>query len=198
MELICRPKHEAIQLIVENTLTESDIVSVSYEKSGKCILAQGSKLVHHVTKVESAIEDRISLIISLTPRNAYQPDLTVFHSMKKLDTNCQEGIPEYEYFRQKAWQCRVSENVSEILMKLTIILGNSRRFLYNHQIWPRHKRINRKSRLTKSSPNINIIQLRSVSEELTRTADLIEGKICDKIGFFAETGDSGSKWLDEN
>ena len=75
-----------------------------------------SKLVHHVTKVESAIEDRISLIISLTPRNAYQPDLTVFHSMKKLDTNCQEGIPQYEYFRQKAWQCRVSETVSEIFM----------------------------------------------------------------------------------
>ena len=108
MELIRRPKQQAIQLIVENSLTENDIISVSYAKSGKCILAQGSKLVHHVTKVESAKEDRISLIISLTPRNAYQPDLTVFHSMKNLDTNLEKGIPEYEYFRQKAWQCRVS------------------------------------------------------------------------------------------
>ena len=130
MELIRRPKHEAIQLLVQNTLDEGDIASVSYEKSGKCILAQGSKLVHHVTKVESAKEDRISLIISLTPRNAYQPDLTIFHSMKKLDTNSETGIPEYEYFRQKAWQCRVSEVFFEFKVYL-IFLGNSRRFLYN-------------------------------------------------------------------
>ena len=75
---------------------------------GKCILAQGSKLIHHVTKVESAKEDRISFIISLVPRNAYHPEVTVFHTMKHLDTNSPVGVPEYEFFRSKAWQCRVS------------------------------------------------------------------------------------------
>ena len=75
---------------------------------GKCILAQGSKLIHHVTKVESAKEDRISFIISLVPRNAYHPEVTVFHTMKHLDTNSPVGVPEYEFFRSKAWHCRVS------------------------------------------------------------------------------------------
>ena len=75
---------------------------------GKCILAQGSKLIHHVTKVESAKEDRISFIISLVPRNAYHPEVTVFHTMKHLDTNSPAGVPEYEFFRSKAWHCRVS------------------------------------------------------------------------------------------
>jgi len=31
-----------------------------------------------------------------------------------------------------------------------------------------------------------------------RTADLIDGKISDKIGFFAEKGDKGSIWLEKD
>ena len=81
---------------------------VSYEEMGKCILAQGSKLIHHVTKVESAKEDRISFIISMVPRNAYHPEVTVFHTMKHLDTNSPTGIAPYEFFRSKTWHCRVS------------------------------------------------------------------------------------------
>ena len=43
-----------------------------------------------------------------------------------------------------------------------------------------------------------IFKLRAVAEELIRTADLIDGKISDKIGFFAETGDKGSIWLEKD
>ena len=44
----------------------------------------------------------------------------------------------------------------------------------------------------------SFFQLRAVAEELIRSADLIDGKISDKIGFFAEKGDKGSKWLEED
>ena len=40
-------------------------------------------------------------------------------------------------------------------------------------------------------------KLRAVAAEITRTADLLDGKIEDKIGFFAEKGDKGSPWLNE-
>ena len=43
-----------------------------------------------------------------------------------------------------------------------------------------------------------IFKLRAVAEELIRTADLIDGKISDKIGFFAEKGDKGSIWLEKD
>ena len=72
------------------------------------LYVQGSKLIHHVTRVEYAKEDRISLILSLAPRNAYHPELTIFHTMKNLDKNSPKGVAEYEYFCQKSWHCRVS------------------------------------------------------------------------------------------
>ena len=43
-----------------------------------------------------------------------------------------------------------------------------------------------------------IFKLRAVAEELIRAADLIDGKISDKIGFFAEKGDKGSIWLEKD
>ena len=43
-----------------------------------------------------------------------------------------------------------------------------------------------------------IFKLRAVAEELIRTADLIDGKISDKIGFFAEKGNKGSIWLEKD
>ena len=92
---------------------------------GKCILAQGSKLIHHVTKVESAKEDRISFIISLVPRNAYHPEVTVFHTMKHLDTNSPVGIAQYEFFRSKTWHCRVSK-----IHNFDPILENNFEFLF--------------------------------------------------------------------
>ena len=92
---------------------------------GKCILAQGSKLIHHVTKVDFAKEDRISFIISLVPRNAYHPEVTVFHTMKHLDTNSPTGIPQYEFFRSKTWHCRVSQ-----IQNFDHILENNFEFLF--------------------------------------------------------------------
>ena len=43
-----------------------------------------------------------------------------------------------------------------------------------------------------------IFQLRAVAEELVRAANLIDGQITDKIGFFAEKGDKGSIWLEKD
>ena len=73
LELVKHPKQEAINMICNETYKKEDLLSVSYDSMGKCILVQGCKLIHHVTRVEAAKEDRISLIISLSPANAYHP-----------------------------------------------------------------------------------------------------------------------------
>ena len=122
LELVKHPKQEAINMICNETYKKDDLLSVSYDSMGKCIMVQGCKLIHHVTRVEAAKEDRISLIISLSPANAYHPgftnlkkpsltltsDHTIYHSMQNLDCNAIDGIPQYEFFRQKAWHCKVN------------------------------------------------------------------------------------------
>lgn len=73
LELVKHQKQEAINMICNQTYKPEDLLSVSYDSMGKCILVQGCKLIHHVTRVEAAKEDRISLIISLSPANAFHP-----------------------------------------------------------------------------------------------------------------------------
>jgi len=165
LELVKHPKQEAINMICNETYTKDDLLSVSYDAMGKCILVQGCKLIHHVTRVEEAKEDRISLIISLSPANAYHPDHTIYHSMQNLDCNAVDGIPQYEFFRQKAWHCK------------SMLEGYCRNQTFT------------------GDKKLLSDKLRAVAEEITRTADLLEEKQCDKIGFFAEKGTTGSKWL---
>ena len=39
--------------------------------------------------------------------HAFSSDHTIYHSMQNLDCNAVDGIPQYEFFRQKAWHCKV-------------------------------------------------------------------------------------------
>lgn len=156
LELVKHPKDKAINMVINGTYTNEDLIQVSYDKTGKCIMCQGSKIIHHVTKVESAKEDRISLIISLTPANAYHPDRTVYHSMFNLDCNAPKGVAQYEFWRQKAWHCK--EILEDYATNQTF---------------------------TKDSKAL-VAKLRAVSEELDRVSNLLEGKETDKIGFFSE------------
>ena len=73
LELVKHPKEKAINLILNGDYEPEDLVKVSYEKTGCAILCQGSRIIHHVTGVEKAKEDRMSLIISCTPANVYHP-----------------------------------------------------------------------------------------------------------------------------
>lgn len=169
LELVKHPKEKAINLILNGDYEPEDLVKVSYEKTGCAILCQGSRIIHHVTGVEKAKEDRMSLIISCTPANVYHPESTVLNSMQKLDMNYAKGVPEFEFFRQKSWQ------MSHILKDYT---ENEKFALSDAGAYYAKK-------------------LRAVAAEITRTADLLDGTIEDKIGFFAEKGDKGSPWLNE-
>ena len=60
-------------------------------------------MAHHVTRVESARENRISFIVSFHPANAYHPERCIFDTMKVLDDMTKPGLAEYEYFRGKSW-----------------------------------------------------------------------------------------------
>ena len=79
LELVKHQKQKAISMMCDGSYTDDDVLSVSYAAKGRCILVQGCKLVHHVTRVEKAKEDRLSFIISLTPANAYHPGNTYSH-----------------------------------------------------------------------------------------------------------------------
>ena len=83
LEIMKQPKHVATELLINDQVQEADLLRVSYGESGKCIAVQGSQLAHHVTRVQSAKEDRISFIISFQPANVYHPERCIFDTMKE-------------------------------------------------------------------------------------------------------------------
>lgn len=83
LELVKHPKEKAISLILNGDYAAEDLVKVSYEKTGCAILCQGARIIHHVTGVEKAKEDRMSLIISCTPANVYHPGTEIFSDEKR-------------------------------------------------------------------------------------------------------------------
>jgi len=92
---------------LSNGRIQSDVHTeiVSYEGPGKMILAQGSEVLHHVTPVASkaSSELRITMVIAYGPANAYQPTKAILSTLWQADSV--HKLAEYEYFREKAWQC---------------------------------------------------------------------------------------------
>jgi hypothetical protein len=86
------------------------------------ILAQGSEVLHHVTPVSSQ-ELRITMVIAYGPANAYQPPKSILSTIwqvrknidaislkrdmigSQLQADSVHRLGEFEYFREKAWQC---------------------------------------------------------------------------------------------
>jgi len=103
LEVFMGTKEEGYKTLEEKGLQgfEENIETVSYEETGKMILAQGSEIFHHVTPVTTDTV-RTSLIFGLTPANAFQPPRTILDTMRTVDFDT--GISDYEYFREKAWQ----------------------------------------------------------------------------------------------
>ena len=57
-------------------------------------------MVHRVTRVESAAEPRMSLVMAFQPANPFQPDKTVLDTWERFDVTL--GSAPYEFFRLKA------------------------------------------------------------------------------------------------
>ncbi len=85
-----------------NATEEVDSVTISYGESGNCVFVQGSEILHHVTTVEHAKEDRLSFVMAFQPSNVFQPDKTVLDTWKRFDYKT--GTAPYEYFRLKSWK----------------------------------------------------------------------------------------------
>ena len=66
------------------------------------MLVQGTKILHSVTPVLSAKEDRISFVNSYGRRDVFAEDRTRFSSM--MAAGDPEEIYELEYARHKAWR----------------------------------------------------------------------------------------------
>lgn len=78
----------------------NNTVTVPYEQSGACILIQGSEVLHRVTRVLAARENRISLVMSLQPANVFHPDKTIFHTWDSIFDKAL-GTAPFEYFRMQ-------------------------------------------------------------------------------------------------
>uniref|UniRef100_A0A7S4EZ57 Fe2OG dioxygenase domain-containing protein n=1 Tax=Chrysotila carterae TaxID=13221 RepID=A0A7S4EZ57_CHRCT len=102
LQVLKRPKDEAIDLI-EATLNRppaDEMVTLNYERAGRCILAQGSEVLHRVTRVRKALEPRMSIVMAFQPANPFQPDKTVLDTWERFDVTL--GSAAFEFFRLKA------------------------------------------------------------------------------------------------
>ena len=66
----------------------------------RCTYYYLSEVVHRVTRVTSALEPRMSLIMAFQPANPFQPDKTVLDTWERFDM--QLGSAPYEFYRLKA------------------------------------------------------------------------------------------------
>lgn len=158
LQVMKKEKFAAVDMLntqAEGTKIPEDVlVTVKYEKPGYCILVQGSEILHHVTRVEKAKEDRLSFIMAFQPANCFRPDKTVLDTWKRFDAV--DKTAPYEYARLKA-----------------------------------HKLSHALSHYVKNQPfsadgGVLSEKLKAVRDELTRTIDLLEEHVDDKIGYFDE------------
>jgi hypothetical protein len=92
--------NEALDIIREKgKLPEALIDTVNYPGAGYCIFMQGSRIAHAVTPVESAREERLTLVNSFQSLQPFDEDRTIYSTFHRIDGNA----PKFEYARHKAW-----------------------------------------------------------------------------------------------
>lgn len=91
---------EATKKLAAEGLPQEYIEAQSYAHSGYGILAQGSKIMHRVTPVLQANEDRISFVISLSRANAFGEDNT--RTLKYAGDH--PDVTGWEMARHEAWR----------------------------------------------------------------------------------------------
>jgi len=100
LEVIKAPQEPAWRMLHEtkNNVPQEHLLQVNYPGMGWGIFMQGSRMVHHVTKVSNAREPRITVVNSYMSVNPFVPDST------KYITYSNESTVNFEYARHKAWR----------------------------------------------------------------------------------------------
>ena len=86
--------------IARHGIPEALVETQSYQRSGYGILCQGSKILHRVSPVLSAKEDRISFVISLAKTNAFGEDNA--RTLKYCKDH--KNVIAWEMARHEAWR----------------------------------------------------------------------------------------------
>lgn len=103
---------KALDLIYEHgELPEHLVDTVNYPAPGYCIFMQGSRIAHAVTRVQSAKEDRLTLVNSYQSLQPFDEDRTIFSTFNRIDGDA----PKFEYARHQAW--RASGKLDYLLNK---------------------------------------------------------------------------------
>jgi hypothetical protein len=106
LQCIKRVGREAGFKLIEETkneVSDSEMLTVSYQKQGYCLFMQGSEIVHHVTAVKKAVEPRITMVNSYMPANCFADDRTVYKTFLELGKE-KESI--LEFARGRAWRAK--------------------------------------------------------------------------------------------
>lgn len=93
---------EATLKLQETGIPLEHVESHSYQTTGHGIFAQGSKIMHRVTPVIEAKEDRLSLILSFTTTDVFAQDNTRSVKFSKDP----ENIASWEMAKHAAWRVR--------------------------------------------------------------------------------------------
>jgi hypothetical protein len=99
LEIMHADKNYGLELLAQGKEYKAE--AVGYEHPGRMILAQGSEILHHVTRVENNVE-RISLVFGYAPANCFRPPKTILKTHQRIDQV--HKMANYEFFREKTWQ----------------------------------------------------------------------------------------------
>jgi len=156
-EIIKLQKKTGMEALCAGTLAKDKVEKLVYGPPGTMVLAQGSEILHHVTPIKSK-QERIVMILCFCPANVFKPDKMVLCVEEQEDSSHgNTEIAAYEFFRGKAWVCGQA------------LTGMASKVPHTEN---RQKLADR---------------LRSVSHELERVADILDGTNVDTIGYFDET-----------
>jgi len=104
LEVIKMEKREGMKALVNGTLSLDQLQRVNYEAPGRCVLAQGSEILHHVTPVRSDTQ-RVVVVLAFCAANVFQSDKMVLQTYIQEDRPSGNRSGLYEFFRGKAWVC---------------------------------------------------------------------------------------------
>lgn len=166
LQVVRHGRDDALHRIAEtfNQLNESEFDTVDYQEAGKCILVQGSEIVHRVTPVveSPAGEPRIALGLGLVPASPFRWDKTTLDTFARYDGLT---VASFEFFRLKA------HALGHALTELSRAMPSSSALSLDNRVDLARK-------------------LRSVSAELDRVAALVQTESLpanDFVGFVNES-----------
>jgi hypothetical protein len=101
-QLGLRDNHELLQSDISRDMGDQ-VHAIEYPGAGYAVFLQGSKILHHVSLITAASEERITVVNAYMNLDVFEPDSTRFHTFNHQDPSHVAGV---EFARHTAWRVR--------------------------------------------------------------------------------------------